>query len=92
MVAGLKVKTAKWPGPAEARPGQNSLDQRGLAQIGTLTAEGLAVRARAKVFALDVVAGVAVGVVVVDARKDRVPRITLSHFWFLLTTESSVCY
>jgi hypothetical protein len=43
-------------------------------------AERLAAGASAEVLALNVVASIAVSVVVMDTRQDRVPRATLSHF------------
>ncbi len=45
----------------------------------TFLTERLPARARADVFPLDVVAGVAVGIIVMDTRKDRVPSASLSH-------------
>lgn len=46
-----------------------------LVELGALGAERLAARAGAQVLALDVVAGVALGVVVVDGLLDGVPRV-----------------
>lgn len=49
------------------------------AEVLALLAERLAARAGATVLALDVVAGVAVGVVMMDTLLDRVPRAGDSH-------------
>jgi hypothetical protein len=43
-------------------------------EISTLFAEGLAARARAQILCLDVVAGIAFGVIVVDILLNRMPR------------------
>lgn len=50
-----------------------------LAEVAALGAERLAARTGAEVFALDIVARVAVGIVVMDTGFHRVPRGALRH-------------
>jgi len=50
-----------------------------LAEATAFRAERLAARTGAKVLAFDIVARIAVAVVVVDIRQDRMPREALSH-------------
>jgi hypothetical protein len=65
--------------PAISRAGRSVTATRGSAETAAFSAERLTAGAGAQIFPLNIVAGVAVGVVVVDIRKDRVPRSTLSH-------------
>lgn len=57
-----------------------------LGQIAALRTKRLAAGPGAQVFPLNIIAGIAVGIVVVDTRLDRVPRGTSSHDRLLLTS------
>ncbi len=79
--ASLSILSCGAPAPtiAQRRGTSSSFCSTTSAEAFALVAERLAARAFLAVLRLDVVAGVAVGVVVVDTRQDRVPRAGYGH-------------
>lgn len=75
------VKRAEVKTPAQSF----TLGASVLAQARTLLTERLAARTFTLIFALDIVASVAVGIVVMDTLFCRVPRTNLGHKGLLLT-------